>query len=198
MQVTPLVKHLRDYCPVFARAVSGGIDWEAIESSTQLKGLRAHVVLTDERADPPETNVISQDVAEEFDVCVEFPQAQGDEKGQMVADQIDDVRRALFRALVGWKPTTEHDPVQYVARQLLLTNRAKSVYRFSFITGYRIGRNEVGQPPETFEELELDGLPELEGVDVDLDFIDPMVDPNLSATGPDGRVEMKLTEELKT
>ena len=199
MQVTPLVRHLRAYCPLFAQAVAGGIDWESIEASTKLGGLRAHVVITDERAeDSLALNVIVQNVGEEFDVCVEFPQAVGDEKGRLVGDQLDAVREELCRALVGWRPEQHYDPIQYVGRQLLLNNRAKAVYRFSFVTGYQLGRNAAGEPPETWQEYEQDGLPPLEGLNIDVDFIDPMFDKNVSQTGPDGRIEIKTTEELQS
>lgn len=198
MQLTPLVRHLRDRCPLFLRKVAGGIDWESIDSSAKLEGLHAHVVITDEKADGSSTqNVVRQDVAEEFDVCVEFPQASGDEKGRLVGDQLDAVRAELCRALVGWKPEPSYDPIQYVGRQMLLNNRAKAVYRFSFVTGFQLGRNAVSEPAETWQELEVDGLPSLAGVDIDVDFIDPIVDRNLSATGPDGRIEIKTTEELE-
>lgn len=199
MQVTPLVRHLRERCPSFAGRVAGGIDWESIESSARLEGLRAHVVLTDEDADASFTeNVVTQNVDEQFDVCVEFPQAAGDERGQAVGDQVDAIRRELCRALVGWPPGEEFDPIQYGGRELLLNNRAKAVYRFSFVTGYQIGRNRASDPAETWQELEQDGLPPLEGLNIDVDFIDPMVDRNLSPTGPDGRIEIKTTEELQT
>ena len=197
MQVTPLVKHLRRWCPMFASRVSGGIDWEAIEKSTKLDGMRAHVVLTDERAAPSETqNAISQLLTEQFDVCVEIPQIANDERGQAVGDLVDAIRKELCRALVGWPPASDYDPIQYMGRNLLLINRAKAVYQFSFFTGLQLGRNEVTAPAETWAELEIDGLPELTGLDLDVDFIDPMVDRNRSATGPDGRIEVKAKQEL--
>ena len=91
--MTPLVMHLRAHCPGFTNAVTGGIDWESIEKSSKLSGLAAYVVLTDERADPSEAqNVILQDVTEEFDVCVVFPQRAGVERGLAVGDQVDAVR----------------------------------------------------------------------------------------------------------
>lgn len=197
MQVTPLVRHLRERCPSFGGRVAGGIDWESIEASTRLDSLRAHVVLTDEDADGSHTqNVITQNVDEQFDVCVEFPQG-ADERGQAVGDQVDAIRRELCRALVGWRPGEEFDPIQYGGRELLLNSRGKAVYRFSFLTGYQIGRNLASEPAETWQELEQDGLPPLEGLNIDVDFIDPMVDRNLSPTGPDGRIEIHTTEELQ-
>lgn len=194
MQLSPVVAHLRDWCPSFQRRISGGIDWESIEASVKLQQLRAHVVLGDEDAEPNEGNVVCQNVAETFEVCVEFPSP--DERGAGVGDLVDAVRIELCRALVGWQPEPHYDPIQYLGRELLLINRAKAVYRFQFLTGYQLGRNSVDQPPETWQELEADGLPALEGIDISVDFIDPMVDPNLAARGPDGRIEITLKEDL--
>ena len=198
MKVTPLVMHLRAHCPGFTNAVTGGIDWESIEKSSKLSGLAAYVVLTDERADPSEAqNVILQDVTEEFDVCVVFPQRAGDERGLAVGDQVDAVRKELCRALVGFKPEPEYDPVEYVGREMLLNSRDKAVYRFSFVTAFQLGRNRSTDPAETWQEHELDGLPPLEGLNIDYDFIDPLNDKNLSNSGrPDGRVEFQTREDL--
>ena len=198
MKVTPLVMHLRAHCPGFTSAVTGGIDWESIEKSSKLSGLAAYVVLTDERADPSEAqNVMLQDVTEEFDVCVVFPQRAGDERGLAVGDQVDAVRKELCRALVGFKPEPEYDPVEYVGREMLLNSRDKAVYRFSFVTAFQLGRNRASDPAETWHEYELDGLPPLEGMNINMDFIDPIFDKNLSLTGPDGRIEFQAREDLQ-
>ena len=50
MQVTELVRHLRARCPSFLNKVAGGIDWESIEASTKLAGLRE--MLAHRRAQP--------------------------------------------------------------------------------------------------------------------------------------------------
>ncbi|PZW65260.1 Gp37 protein [Pseudomonas sp. URMO17WK12:I1] len=199
MQVTPMVEHLRARCPSFRRRVGGGIDWEAIETSTKLPDLNAHVVLTDEKAEASETtNVITQNVEEQFDVCVVFPQAKGDEGGRLVGDVVDSIRRELCLALVGYRPGGDYSPIEYVSRQLILINRFAAVYRFTFVTAYQLGRNDESAPPETYQELERDGLPPLEGINIGIDFIDPMVDRNLSPTGPDGRIEINTVEDLQT
>lgn len=199
MSLTELVRHLRAYCPLFKKRISGGIDFESIEASTKLQGVCAHVVLTDESAEDSSTqNVIRQNVAEQFDVCVEFPQAAGDERGRAVGDAVASVRAELCLALVGYRPGADYDPIQYVGRKLLLNNRAKAVYAFTFVTGYQLGRTVPTASPETWQEREQDGLPRLEGVDIDFDFIDPMVDKNLSPTGPDGRIEVQTREDLAT
>ena len=198
MQVTPLVMHLRANCPSFTNGVSGGIDWESIERSSNLKGLAAYLVLTDEHADPSEAqNKVVQDVSEEFDVCVVFPQRSGDERGLAVGDLVDAVRKELCRALVGYSPDPDYDPIEYTGREMLLNSRDKAVYRFSFVTAFQLGRNRATDPAETWQEREADGLPPLEGLNIDYDFIDPLNDKNLSNSGrPDGRVEFQTREDL--
>lgn len=198
MQVTPLVMHLRAHCQIFANAVSGGIDWESIERSSNLKGLSAYLVLTDENADPARTqNKVVQDVSEEFDVCVVFPQRSGDERGLAVGDLVDAVRKELCLALVGFAPEPGYDPIEYIGRKMLLNSRDKAVYSFSFVTAFQLGRNRVTEPAETWQEREADGFPPLEGLSIDYDFIDPLNDKNLSKSGrPDGRVEFQTREDL--
>ena len=190
--------HLRAHCPSFANAVSGGIDWESIERSSNLKALAAYLVLTDEHADPSVAqNAVIQDVSEEFDVCVVFPQRPGDERGLAVGDLVDAVRKELCAALVGFSPDPDYDPIEYAGREMLLNSREKAVYRFSFVTAFQLGRNCVNDPAETWQEREADGLPPLEGLSIDYDFIDPLNDKNLSKSGrPDGRIEFQTREDL--
>lgn len=198
MKASAIVAQLRAYCPSFANRVSGGIDWESIEKSGKLPPLSAYVVLTDEDADGSEVqNGTIQALSEQFDVCVVFAQAPGDEAGYGVGEQINAIRRELCRALIGWEPATHYAPVSYGGRQLLLNDRAKAVYRFSFITGSQLGSYDPDPDnPETWTEYELAGLPDLTGIDIAVDFIDPMVDKNLSPTGPDGRIEITIKEDL--
>ncbi|MNN99460.1 hypothetical protein D3C81_2191030 [compost metagenome] len=76
-------------------------------------------------------------------------------------------------------------------------DRARAVYRFTFRAEWWLGGNTPGEaPPETFEELELAGLPLLESITFNVDAIDPMADPNLQKPGPDGRIETVLRVEL--
>lgn len=196
MKVSDLVAHLRRWCPSFGPRVAGGIEWDAVSSSVRLDGLQAHVILGDDRAEGSAENVVVQDLDETFEVCVVIPNPPGDERGVTAGDLVNALRAELCRALVGWSPAEHYDPIQYQGRELLVINRARTVYRFTFVTGCRIGRNAADQPPETWQELEVDGLPELEGIDFNVDFIDPMVDPNLAAAGPDGRIELTLREDL--
>ncbi|MNP67231.1 hypothetical protein D3C76_1630340 [compost metagenome] len=102
----------------------------------------------------------------------------------------------MWRALVGWKPGPEYDPIAYAGGEAVAINRARVLYRFSFTAEFQLGRNRPTEPAETWSEHALDGLPPLLGLDVTLDLIEPS-DPNLSRPGPDGRVEATFSVELQ-
>lgn len=194
MKISLIVAHLRAYCPAFSGRVSAGIDWDAVATSAKLSHPSAYVIAAGDDAGGNDLqNGVRQDITDLFDVILVLDST--DERGQEAADLLHDLRADLWKALVGWKPGTEYDPIEYGGGSLVFINRARVVYRFSFETAFQLGRNRASDPPETWEEFELDGLPALEGVDFNVDFIDP-ADPNLQRPGPDGRVEATFSVEL--
>jgi hypothetical protein len=200
MKLTPIIKHLRVNCPSFERRVYGGLDWDPIKESVRSATPAAYVICIGDSAEPSDTQgSIRQRVRDVIDVNVEVWNA--DERGQAAADVVDTLRAELWRALVGFKPGGDGSALQYDDGELLLIDRSKVVYRFRFFTDFMIGRTEVrfGQPqnpPETWQEVVADGLGNFEGVNIDVDFIDPIRDPNLSMSGPDGRIEIQVREDL--
>ena len=60
-------------------------------------------------------------------------------------------------------------------------------------TGRRAG-GSICQPAETWQEAQVDGLKPFEGMDIDVDVIDPIAQPR---PGPDGRIEFKTHVEFK-
>jgi hypothetical protein len=201
VKLIPIIKHLRNTCPTFARRVYGGLDWDPVAKSVKTDMPAAYVICIGDSADPSDVSgMIRQKVRDAIDVNVEV--WCEDERGQGAADLIHDLRAELWRALVGFKPGGDGDPLQYDDSELLLIDRSKAVYRFRFFTEFMIGRTEVrpGQslgPPETWQEVEQDGLVSFDGVNIDVDFIDPIFDKNLSPAGPDGRIEIKAREDLQ-
>jgi len=190
MKLTPLVSQVRTWCPVFAGRVAGALDWDPTADSAKLPVPSAYVIMTgDDADDAPLGNVIRQDIRDEFDVCVVL--AQADERGQTAADTLHDVRAELWRALVGYQPSPELEPIQYGGGSLVLINRDRVVYRFGFFAEFQLGRNLASEPAETWQERQLDGLPTFTEVKLDLDAIDPMADRNLQYPGPDGRIEVQ-------
>lgn len=115
---------------------------------------------------------------------------------QQALDQLHDLRAELWRALVGFKPGAEYNPIQYDGGELVSFDATRLLYRLRFFAEFQLGRNLPGQPAETWHERELDGLPSFTGVTVRVDAIDP-ADPNLKKPGPDGRLELTFSGELK-
>lgn len=197
MKLSPIITQLRRHCPLFDRRVFGGVDWDLLEEAGKLPVPAAYVVVGDDDADPSEaTNVVSQNVTDTFHVFVVLPAP--DDRSPAAVDAVDDARRQLFLSLVGWRAGAFYEMTQYVGGELLFANRARMVYRYTFFAEWCLGRSLPTDPPETWHEWYLDGLPELEGITINVDVIDPAFDKNLSHHGPDGRIEVTLKEELKT
>lgn len=202
MKLNPIVAHLRATCPTFARRIAGGIDWDAVVESAQLALPAAYVIASADAASPSKAqNAVIQDITEQFAVVIVLDTS--DERGQQDNDLLHDLRAELWRALVGWVPGPDYEPIEYGKGALLHISRARVVYQFTFLSSFQLGRGRgggAGDPialAETWQELVLDGLAPLEGVDMDVDFIDVMVDPNRSPAGPDDRVEIQTREDLQ-
>jgi hypothetical protein len=136
---------------------------------------------------------VQQDITDMFSVVIVLE--SGDERGQAANDALHDLRAELWRSLVGWVPGAEYSPIEYVKGELLHISRSRTVYQFSFIAKFQLGRNRPGDPAETWHEREVDGLTGFSGVTFNMDCIDP-TDPNLQHPGPDGRIEVKFSGDV--
>ncbi len=200
MKPSDIVAHLRTHCPALGTNVQAGISWDAVRDAAQWRGLHAFVVPTDDKASPSlYDNVLVQEIVEGVDIVVVWPQQ--DESGRLVADQVPAMRRALCLALAGWLPPDSADWLVYEGRSFLHTDRAKVAYAFSFSCLHIMGHAVLPSDPalaETWQEAELLGLHQLEGVDINVDVIDPIVDKTLKpdGVGPDGRIEQHLKVNL--
>lgn len=184
MKITPIITHLRARCPSFGGRVAGALELSVLldDNSPLMTMPAAYVVVT--RDDPESVQTptpYTQSLQEQFDVVVAL--AAADERGQAVADRVHDLRAELWRALLGWQPAAEYDPVEYSGGDLLLLNRARVVYRFGFQLASQIGgvRSEGG-PAETWQDIELDGLADLEQVHIGVDY----------GPAPDGQIEHQV------
>ena len=188
MKLNPIVAHLRATCPSFAQRISGGIDWDAVVESAKLALPAAYVIASADVATPSKAqNVTVQDITDQFSVVIVLEPT--DERGQDANDLLHDLRAELWRALVGWEPGPEYSSIEYGKGALLHISRARVVYQFNFIAEFQLGRNSKSDPPETWQERELDGLPLLEGLNIDYDLI-------TNSGAPDGHVEFNTREDL--
>lgn len=103
-----------------------------------------------------------------------------------IDDAVHIVRRKLWRALLGWSPSEEYTfGIEYRGGVLLDMNRAILYYKFDFQATFEIGQED------TWQEIELDALPYLKTVHIDIDLIDP-------GNGPDGHPEFQADFTLPT
>lgn len=117
-----------------------------------------------------------QDLTEGFSVIVVLSNER-DEKGQWASyDAVHDVRQEIWKALLGWEPDSQVHEIQYAGGMLLDLNRHELYYQFDFTVKYEITETDTRQQDD------LDGLPDLKTLSIDVDFIEP-------GTGPDGDIE---------
>lgn len=197
MRITPIIAHLKAECPQFKGRVAGGLDWDPVQGCQKVQSPAAFVLpVGDEAGEPLAINGAAQVVRDSFDVCVVLDNQ--DERGQAAADLVHDVRTTLCRALMGFTAGDEFEPIAYDRGDLILMDRAKVVYGFRFYADTQMGGFSAyaADMPQTWPEVAHSRLPPLDGIRTQVDFIDPMVDKNLAQTGPDGRVEVTLREDI--
>ncbi|WP_211109374.1 phage tail terminator protein [Azospirillum tabaci] len=182
MKLSPIIQRLRARCPAFANRVAGAADFKPIPEASNLTVPAAYVLPLEDSAEAVKgQNEYEQDIRDAFAVVVVVSN-RSDERGQAAADELDDLRAALWRALLGWCPTDRHGWIEYEGGRVIHMDRARLYYQFDFGADLGISADMTGQGAD------LDALPALEGVHTTVDAIDP-TDPNLASPGPDGRPE---------
>lgn len=193
MKITPVFNQISSQClGLFGRVVVG-VDLTSKDSTDVLGTPAAYVVpLADLASRTTADNASCQIIRDRFEVALLLDATHP----QQALDQLHDLRAEVWRALVGFKPGAEYSPIQYEGGELVPVGNERLLYRLRFFAEFQLGRNRSGQPAETWHERELDGLPSFTGVTVRVDAIDP-ADPNLKSPGPDGRLELTFSGELK-
>ncbi|MFJ3153756.1 hypothetical protein ACIPIX_06390 [Pseudomonas protegens] len=191
MNVKSLINQIDEFCLGLKGLVSVAIGLKGVEKSPLGDKPVAYVNLVGDLVRQTTQHPI---VREQFEVLVVLDASQ--EPLVAATTQLYQLRAELWRALVGFKPGAEYNPIQYDGGELVSLDATRLLYRLRFFAEFQLGRNLPGQPAETWHERELDGLPSLTGVTVRVDAIDP-ADPNLQRPGPDGRLELTFSGELK-
>ncbi|NVZ64692.1 hypothetical protein HX867_21540 [Pseudomonas gingeri] len=193
MKITPILKQLRDQCPSLASSISTGLDFDLLQGNTTLQTPAAFVaVIADLASKDASQNVTRQGIRDRLELTLVLDGSNG----QAAFDQLHTLRAELWRALVGFKPDTFYTPLEYDGGELISINASRLLYRLHFFAEFQLGRNRSSDPAETWHERELDGLPSFTGVTVRVDAIDP-ADPNLHRPGPDGRLELTFSGDVK-
>ncbi|MBB1616317.1 hypothetical protein A9978_28050 [Pseudomonas sp. UMC65] len=192
MKLTAVLTQLQTRCPSLAERIIVGVNLDTLSSTSPAVPAAYVAPLNDLATANTAQNAHRQIIRDRFEVALLLDASNP----QQALDQLHDLRAELWRALVGFKPGTEYNPIQYDGGELVSFDATRLLYRLRFFAEFQLGRNLPGQPAETWHERELDGLPSLTGVTVRVDAIDP-ADPNLQRPGPDGRLELTFSGELK-
>ena len=184
MNLSLVIQAIRQRAGVFAGRVAGAAQYRPLPESTALQVPCAFVIpLDDNPGDNQSQNVVRQSMNESFAVIVALSNV-ADERGQAASVTVDTVRSALWSALLGWSPDQDiYDGIVYEGGSLLSMDRARIWYQFEFSAAFEIA------PEDGYQPTELDALPNFEGINFNLDAIEPW-DPNRTPTGPDGRIEV--------
>jgi hypothetical protein len=194
MKITALITQLREQCPTLANRIAAGIDLATLQANTPLQTPCAYVVpLADVASKSLAQNLMLQPIRDRFEVTLVLDTTDA----AAALDQLHDLRAELWRALVGFKPGSDYEAIEYDGGELVSINSSRVLYRLRFFAEFQLGRNLPGQPAESWHERELDGLSSFTGVTVRVDAIDP-ADPNLQRPGPDGRLELTFSGDVTT
>lgn len=201
MILSEVVAHLRRYCPTFAQRVAVAVDFKPDRGQVLLTVPAAAVMPGDDEAEPSSAqNVTVQAVRDRFVVVLIVATADA-KRGDETADVLHHLRAEVWRALLGWTPGCSYEPIEYEGGELIGMDRSLTYYGMTFSAELTVG-HAGGLPadglPETWQEYELAGLPPLDGLNVRVDVIDPIADPNVRKPGPDGRIEFKLREDVES
>lgn len=203
MNLDIIIAQLRQRAPIFTNGtVAGAARFEILPEAANLKMPAAYVLpLADQASDQQSANGYQQLVRERFAVVVALDN-RADERGQGAASNLDAMRAALFKALLGFNPGTAYDVIEYEGGELLHLDRARLYYQFEFLVEVAISTEDTWIPDRNA------ALPDFEGLDIRLDALD-IFDPNTPAQdhpgdpnaypggkGPDGRAEAGATIDL--
>ncbi|WP_421547940.1 phage tail terminator protein [Pseudomonas sp. QD4] len=192
MRVTSILSQLKEYCRGLESRIFFGDVADALKVDFMSQSpIVFLLVRADQASLESGKNTNYQVIRDLFEVLLAIDASHP----QQALDQLHDLRAEVWRALVGFKPGLDYNPIEYDGGELVSLSATRLLYRLHFFAEFQLGRNLPSQPAETWHERELDGLPSFTGVTVRVDAIDP-ADPNLQRPGPDGRLELTFSGDV--
>ena len=135
MKATAIIARLKAEVPALGNRVGGTADLAAAQMQDDLPVPHAFVVPGGDVADDADLMgaITQQDMVEEFAVVVAVDNTS-DQIGRSAGDAVDDLRTAIWAALLGWEPAAEHGPFSYLGSNHLDMSRARLWHQFNFVT----------------------------------------------------------------
>lgn len=187
MNLNTIINHIRQHCPSFGGRVAGAARFQRLDEDANMAVPAAYVIpLDDEPGEAMSLNGDYQMLIDGFAVVVALSNVP-DERGQTaVTSAYDAIRAELWAGLVGFRPSDNYNAIYYRGGNLLEMDRSRLWYEYDFAAEMNIG------PADGWQEQELSTLPHFDSMNIKVDAIDPMADPNLSYPGPDTRIEHEI------
>lgn len=181
MTLDPIIKALRVRCPTFGTRIAGAAQWAGLTEDESPPLPAAYVVPLREDAGPIDDAVgYYQTVTNVFGVIL-LVSNFADERGQDASRWIELLKPEVFKGILSWtmQPRDEHGPIIFEGGSLIYMDDARAAYQLEFSYETYLDTSD------TYQKIELDALPELEGADIDVDCIDP----STTKGKPDGILE---------
>lgn len=176
-----IISALRKRCKTLDGRVAGAAQWAGLTEDENPALPAAYVVPLREDAGPNESQVsYYQTITNTFGVILLVPNF-ADERGQDASRWIELLKPEVFKAILSWtmKPRDEHGPIIFEGGSLIYMDDARAAYQLEFSFETYLDTSD------TYQEVELNALPEFEGADIDVDCIDP----STTKGKPDGILE---------
>lgn len=177
MQLSNIINQLKTNAPTFVNRIAGAAEYAALKSATNLIVPAAYVIPLDDGAEANKSQTgYRQTINDSFAVVVVLSN-QVDERGQTAYDNLHALRQELWLALLGWKPDTDYDRIEYQGAELLDIDRFRLDYQFEFNAQLDIDQ------AMTWQGVDIAAAPAFESVYIDLDHKD---------LPPDGVIDHKI------
>ncbi len=184
MKISPIIAQIQAECPSFTQ-VAGALTDDLEMAISQAKLPAAYVVRLDEDGEILEDmgNECYQEITEYFAVLVILNNQ--DPRAQQAADQLDDIRAELFKALLRWCPDAAHDKIEYTGGSLVTLTRDRLIYSYQFKTFTTV------QKDDAWQQVAHERMGPFKGVDINVDEIGPREHK------PDGTPEARIKIETQ-
>lgn len=151
MNLDLVITQLRRYCPDLGGRVAGAADYQkGLSTQVWMAAPAAYVIPLEEEAAPsPDLNGLQQIVTERIGIVVQYD-SSADRRGQEAVSNLDEMRLAIFRAVLNWNPHPDRAArgLFYMGGQTLDLDRARLFYQLEFGQEVTITDLDGWQPPE--------------------------------------------------
>lgn len=163
MRLSLIIDQLKTYAPSFAGRVSGAAEYAALKNASNMLVPACYVIPLENTTTPNESLTgYRQTVNDAFGVIVVLSNLV-DERGQTAFDQLHDIRKEIFKAVLAWWPEQDTDRIEYEGATLLGLDRVRLDYQFEFIAPFDLTE------ADTYQGVQNAALPALQTVRIDLD-----------------------------